>query len=83
MPLQANERYPTDRQMALEVGSRLGHYVENLGGEPEVAEHPSDHGRLIDECDQAHPSAAPRAGEDVEAETPPHQVRPEIARGGA
>ena len=42
-----------------------------------------DHGRLVDERDQAHPAAAPRAGEDVEAETPLHQTRPEIARGGA
>ena len=48
-----------------------------------MTEHASDHGRLIDECDQAHPAAAPRAGEDVEAETPLHQTRPEIARGGA
>ncbi len=60
-----------------------GPWLRDLGRKPEMTENTLDHGRLIDERDQAHPSAAPRTGENVEAETPLHQARPAIARGSA
>ena len=45
----------------------------------QVAQDPPNHGRLVDQGDQPHPSTAPGAREHIEAEAATHQVGPELA----
>ena len=55
-------------------GTGLGH----VGRQPEVSQDALNHRRVVDERDQLEGSPTPGTSEDIQAQAPAHQLRPEI-----
>ena len=56
-----------------------GRAYRDLGGQPEITQDPLDDWGVVGHGDQAQAPVAARTSQDVEAEGPAHQIRPEPA----
>ena len=54
-----------------------------LTGQRQVLQHAPNDGGIVDERDEREPPATAGTGEDIQAQTAAHQLRPEVVAAGA